>query len=233
MGIYHFASAFAGGVLSFFTPCVFPLLPGYISMISGVSAAEAEAGGNAARRAGLASLMFVAGFAAVFSALGASASAIGGFLSDNTRLISVLAGIALVFFGLAAMGAFRLGFMQREMRFSPAKIKPGPGGAFAMGVVFALGWSPCIGPILAGFLTMAASQDTALEGCALLFAFSLGLGLPFVMAGFAVGKLFALMAKYRRFVRFAEITAGALLAVIGIMLIVSAKPEFVRRLLPL
>ncbi len=224
-------SAFAGGVLSFFTPCVFPLLPGYISMISGVSAAHAH-DGNSTRRAGLTAVCFVAGFAALFSMMGASASALGELMASHSRALSITAGLVLVFFGLHMAGVFHLRFLHYEKRLHPAHIKPGFAGAFMMGAAFGMGWSPCIGPILAGFLAMAATQGTAAKGMLLLFVYSLGLGLPFIVAGFMVGHIFTLMKKYRRFVRTAEIAAGVLMTGIGIMLIISAKPDFVRHLLP-
>jgi len=233
MHIAEIASAFAGGLLAFFTPCVFPLLPGYISMISGVSANEAKTGGEkAAHKAGRAALLFVAGFAAVFSALGASASALAGFLTDNTRLLTTVAGAALIFFGLHAIGLFNIGFFQYEKRFALSRFKPKHAGAFLMGAAFALGWSPCIGPILAGFLAMAAAQGTAFKGFLLLFVFSLGLGAPFIVAAFAVGKLFTLMSKYRRFVRYTEVVAGMLLTLIGLALILSARTTLLNGLLP-
>jgi cytochrome c-type biogenesis protein len=164
--------------------------------------------------------------------MGASTSALAGFLTNNTRVLTLLAGAALIFFGLHAMGLFNIGFFNYEKRFSISKFKPKHAGAFLMGAVFALGWSPCIGPILAGFLAMAAAQDTALKGCLLLFVFSLGLGTPFIISGFAVGKLFTIMAKYRKFVRYTEILAGALLTLIGIALILSSHVTSLSRFLP-
>jgi len=232
MSIYQLGAAFGAGVLSFFTPCVFPLLPGYISLISEVSVSEVTNNGQAARKAGIAALFFTAGFAVIFSAMGATASFIGGFLFDHVRPIQIIAGIALVFFGLQAMGIFKLKILQHEARFSPSKIKPGPAGAFLMGIAFAVGWSPCLGPILGGLIAMASTQQTALKGCMLLFVYSLGLGLPFIIAGFAVAKLFTLMAKYRKFVRYTEIVAGLLLVVIGAVLIIDIKPDFLRRMMP-
>jgi cytochrome c-type biogenesis protein len=232
MNIAQLVSAFAGGVLSFFTPCIFPLLPGYISMISGVSASHAH-DGNAPGRAGLAALCFVAGFATLFSLMGASASALGELMADHTRALSVLSGLVLIFFGLHTAGVFNLRFLQHEKRFSPAKIKPGFAGAFMMGAVFGMGWSPCIGPILAGFLAMAATQGTALKGLILLFVYSIGLGLPFIIAGFAVGHIFGLMSKYRKFVRGAEIAAGVLMICIGVVFILSARAGFLHKILPI
>ncbi|MBI5883613.1 MAG: cytochrome c biogenesis protein CcdA [Elusimicrobia bacterium] len=237
-----FGAAFLAGLASFLSPCVLPLVPGYLSMISGMSLAElsglgqdgsqpSAAKGAASRRGALASVFFVLGFSAVFTAMGAAATAIGSALTSHLGILTKVGGAMVIVFGLHLTGAVTIPLLYRDQRFSIAKVKPGFGGAFLMGMAFAFGWSPCIGPILASILAVAATQETVGRGVALLSVYSLGLGLPFIAAGLAVDSFMRWLAKYRPFIRWGEIAAGVLLIAIGVLIFLN-KTVLLSRLLP-
>ncbi|MBI5630284.1 MAG: cytochrome c biogenesis protein CcdA [Elusimicrobia bacterium] len=211
-------TAFAAGIASFLSPCVLPLVPGYISFLSGLSLEELSRGSDrrqALAKAGLGSVFFVLGFSLVFTALGASASAIGRVLSQNLPLLSKLAGVLIMAFGLHMTGLVPIRWLYYEKRLSLARFPSGYGGSFLMGLAFACGWTPCIGPILASILALAATQETVGRGMLLLFAYSLGLGIPFILTGFMVNACLQLFARYKRYIRWGEIAAGALLILVG------------------
>lgn len=251
MNSVGYGAAFLAGLASFLSPCVLPLIPGYLSMISGISLAElsgesgpagagASAGSGTAgpgipagtrTGAGLAAACFVLGFSVVFTAMGAAATAIGSTLTAHLALLSRVAGVVVVVFGLHLAGAFTIPWLYYEKRFTFSGIRSGYAGAFLMGMAFAFGWSPCIGPILATILALAATQDTVWRGVGLLAVYSLGLGLPFLAAGLAVGSFMKLLARYRPFIRAGEIAAGALLVVLGVMIFLN-KTVLLSRLLP-
>jgi len=213
--------AFLAGVLSFLSPCVLPLVPGYISFLSGVSLEDLKQGagrGRVLRRAGLISICFVAGFSVVFIALGASATLIGKLLMDHIGVFTKVAGVLIVLLGLHLMGVFKLGFLNYQKGIKISSLKPGYLGAFLIGLAFAFGWTPCVGPILASILALAAAEKTMARGMVLLTAYSLGLGLPFIMTGFAVGSFMRLFEKYRRFIRWVEVAAGLFLVVVGVLI---------------
>lgn len=226
--------AFVAGVLSFVSPCVLPLIPGYISFISGASleqmrgqpaaAAEGMAGvataaAGTGRRILLTSLAFVCGFSLVFVAFGATASAIGRLLGSNKAQIAYVAGALLVVLGLHMMGVFRIGFLDYEKRARASKRPAGLLGAGLVGVAFAFGWTPCIGPILGGILTIAGTQESVAQGVLLLGAYSLGLGVPFLLTAVAIDRFFAAFAKIRRHYRAIEMVSGALLIAIGLLML--------------
>jgi cytochrome c-type biogenesis protein len=225
-------TAFAAGVLSFISPCVLPLIPGYLSYISGVSLEEMRgpvaAGGGAAAvaapvqiintRVMLTSLAFVVGFSLVFVSLGASATYFGQFLMERLTLLGKIAGVILVIFGLHMMGVFRIGWLYREARFQTRAKPVGFFGPLLVGIAFAFGWTPCIGPILAGILAVAAVQDTVGEGIRLLAIYSAGLGIPFLLAAMAIEHFFTAFHKIRKHYRKIEIVSGLLLIVIGVLI---------------
>jgi len=231
-------SAFAGGLLSFLSPCILPILPGFLSLISEETFYEVEhTGGRQARvrkrRAGLSALCFVAGFSLAFVLLGASASAVGQIFARYAQYIVRAAGILIILLGLHAFGVVRVHFLNFHKRIPFEKFNPGLAGAFFMGLAFAVGWTPCIGPLLAGFLALAATYDGALKGMFLLFAYSLGLGLPFIIAGFGADRSVHYFRRYRKFVRYTEKIAGALLVIIGIALLLRSNIYVLRKLIPL
>lgn len=228
-------AAFIAGLASFLSPCVLPLVPGYISFISGLSLEELSKGSshrNAARRAGLSSLFFVFGFSLIFTALGASASAIGQILSAHWAALSKISGAVIILFGLHTSGALPLRWLYYEKRLSASNLPSSYAGAFLMGLAFACGWTPCIGPILASILALAATQNTVGQGVFLLAVYSLGLGLPFIITGFGVNAFLRFFATYKRYIRWGEIAAGLILVLIGILVFTNNLTSLVRLLPP-
>jgi len=217
-------AAFAGGILSFISPCVLPLVPGYLSFVSGLSleqmrgTGEAAAVGSRRRRIFTSSLAFVLGFSLVFIALGASASAIGQLVSGQLRLLGKIAGLVIIVFGLHTMGLLKISWLYRDTRVQSQNKPAGPIGAMLVGIAFAFGWTPCIGPILAGILAIAGAQETVGQGVRLLAVYSLGLGVPFLITALAVDRFFSAFARIRRYYRAVEIVSGALLVAIGVLI---------------
>jgi cytochrome c-type biogenesis protein len=215
-------AALAAGFLSFVSPCVLPLIPGYISFVSGVSveAMRGDAPPAASRlQIFITSLAFVIGFSIVFVLLGASATAIGKLRFAKLPLLSRIAGGILIVFGLHTMGVFRLAFLETEKRVHSQKRPAGPLGAMLAGVAFAFGWTPCIGPILGGVLAIAGSKNSIAEGITLLAVYSLGLGVPFLLTSLAINRFFGAAKRIRRHYHAIELTSGALLIAIGVLII--------------
>lgn len=210
-------AAAAAGVLSFLSPCVLPLVPPYLTFIAGTTIEElAEEGEQRARRDTLfAALLFVAGFSTVFVALGATASVFGQILRAHLEFLSILAGLGIIAMGLHFLGLFRLAFLYREKRFSVEK-PIGIWGAYLMGLAFAFGWTPCIGPILATILALAGTEDTVARGAALLAVYSAGLGIPFIVAALAMAPFLRFMQRFRAHFGKVERVVGVLLVVTGI-----------------
>ena len=228
-------AAFAAGFLSFVSPCVLPLIPGYISFVSGVSVDEMRADTTPATsrlQVFLTSVAFVIGFSLVFVALGASATAIGKFLFARLPLFSKIAGAVLIVFGLHTMGVFRLAFLETEKRVHSQRKPAGPLGAVLVGVAFAFGWPPCIGPILGGILAIAGSKNSVTEGVTLLAVYSLGLGIPFLLTSLAINQFFGAAKRVRRYYHAIELASGALLIVIGVLIISGQLTIITRALQP-
>jgi cytochrome c-type biogenesis protein len=228
-------AAFAAGFLSFVSPCVLPLIPGYISFVSGVSLEEMR--GDSQARATrsqvfLTSLAFVLGFSIVFVALGATATALGKFMLAQLPLLSKVAGIILIIFGLHTMGVFRLAFLDTEKRMHAQRKPAGPLGAMLVGVAFAFGWTPCIGPILGGILAIAGSKNSISEGVTLLAVYSLGLGIPFLLTSLAINQFFSATKRIRRYYHAIELTSGVLLVAIGLLIFTGQLTLIVRYLQP-
>jgi len=221
MNTISYVIAFSAGVLSFLSPCVLPLVPGYISFLSGMSLEEL-AGGERPRkvliRAGLTSVFFVAGFSIVFIALGASATFVGKLLARHMAVLTKIAGAVIVILGLHLLGIIKVGWLNLEKRVHIKHFRPGFLGALLIGVAFSFGWTPCIGPILAGILALAAKQETVTRGMMLLAIYSLGLGIPFIITGFAVGLFMRFFERYRRFIRWGQVLAGFFLIWIGVLI---------------
>lgn len=214
--------ALGGGAISFLTPCVLPLVPAYLCFITGQSLDEltGRAPADALQRSRilLSAVAFVLGFSVVFISLGASASAISGLLLNHMSWLSKVAGVVIVIFGLHYLGLFRIPILDREARFYLRVKPPGWLGAFAIGLAFAFGWTPCIGPILGTILTIAASRDDLGYGVGLLAVYSLGLGVPFIAAALGMNRFMNFLKRFRRHVRKVEITAGVLLAGTGVLI---------------
>jgi len=220
--------AFASGLISVFSPCVLPLMPAYLSLISGVSVAELGEGANdrdQRARVMEACFGFVSGFSTVFIVLGASAFALGRVLRV-WRLdlfgyeigIAQLAGVVIIVFGLHMMGIFKIGWLLRDTRFQLDMGTPGFFGSFTVGAGFGFGWSPCIGPILGAVLTLAGSRDTVFEGITLLAVYSAGLAVPFLLAGWSIDHFFTAFARIKKHFRTLEIGSGVMLIGVGILL---------------
>jgi cytochrome c-type biogenesis protein len=219
-------AAFGAGLLSFISPCVLPLVPGYLSYVSGLSldelrgtSARATTAPSAARgRVVVASLAFILGFSLVFVALGATASAAGQFLIERLPILSRLAGVVIIIFGLHTMGVLRIEWLYQTKQVQTKRKPAGPIGAMLVGAAFAFGWTPCLGPILAGILAVGASRDTVGDAVQLLATYSLGLGVPFLVTGLAINKFFGAMARIRRHYHKIELVSGALLVIIGLLI---------------
>jgi cytochrome c-type biogenesis protein len=227
-------AAFGAGVLSFISPCVLPLIPGYLSFVSGVSLEEmrGDAGTRARRQVLVTSLAFVLGFSLVFIALGASASVIGRFLFRNDILFGRIAGVLVIIIGLHTMGVFRIPFLETEARMRAGSKPKTLFGAVVVGMAFGFGWTPCIGPILAGILTLAGSKDTVSEGVLMLAVYSLGLGIPFLLTSVAINKFFSASQRIRRHYHTIEVVSGALLVGIGLLLFTNQMTVITRYLEP-
>lgn len=219
--IVPFALAFVAGIISFTSPCCLPLMPGYVSYVSGV--AGQQTGGVAVRaRTMAAAALFVLGFATVFTLMGASASVLGSLLLANRLFLVRIAGALVIAMGLAAMGVLRVPFLYREMRADLRRVRSGPAGAVPLGMAFAVGWTPCIGPVLAAILTAAAATQTVWRGAALLLVYSIGLGVPFLLLAFGYSSAGRPFRWLRRHGRAIERVGGGVLVAMGILMITGA-----------
>ena len=229
MELFALASlALVAGVVSFTAPCTLPLLPGYVAYISGMSDSEQTVPTS---RVLLAAALFVAGFSAVFVALGVTASGLGLLLAQNGRLLELVGGVFIVAMGLVTAGVLRIGLLQRQLRVDMSRVGRGPRAAAPLGAAFAFGWTPCIGPVLAGVLITAASTTTMAEGGILLAASSLGLGLPFLGLAAAVARGRVRLGWLRRHSRKLEITGGILLVIMGVAVLSGQWTEFMSSML--
>src|ERR1700758_4354204 len=211
-------AALIAGLVSFLSPCVLPLVPPYLIYLTGATIEHVESDEPAAaskRAIMMSALLFVLGFSTVFVALGASASLIGGLIRAWSAELSILAGIVIIIMGLHFLGLTRIGLLMREGRLTAPK-PVGLWGAYVMGLAFAFGWTPCIGPILAAILSIAAAEATVTKGAALLAVYSAGLGIPFLIAAFLVEQFSALFARMKRHLATVERAMGVLLVVTGI-----------------
>ncbi|MEA2880165.1 MAG: cytochrome c-type biosis protein [Hyphomicrobiales bacterium] len=212
-----YAALFAG-LLSFLSPCVLPLVPPYLVYLAGISLerfADAETASRVRWETVGAAALFVAGFSTVFVALGASASAFGSLIRAYADKLALVAGVVIIIMGLHFLGVTRLALLYREKRVTVPK-PVGLWGAYVMGLAFAFGWTPCIGPILAVILAIAASEATVTKGAGLLAVYSLGLGIPFLAAAFAVEPFAKFLARFRGYLPVVEKTMGGLLVLTGI-----------------
>jgi len=217
-----FFTAFAAGLISFLSPCVLPLVPGYISIISGFSLDQLkdEQQKSALRKALLInSLMFIIGFSITFMAEGASASWIGQVIATRMRLLYRLAGLIIIVFGVHLLGIVKINFLYQDKRFHNIEKPRGMAGALVLGLAFAFGWTPCIGPILAGILTMASTKETVSEGVLLLAVYSMGLGIPFLLTSLGLNQFLAFYGRFKRHFRAVEMASGALVIAVGVLIL--------------
>jgi cytochrome c-type biogenesis protein len=211
-----FLVAFLAGLLSFLSPCVLPLVPSYVGFITGMSLDDIE---KSRRTALVHTLLFVLGFSLIFLALGATATLLGRFLLSQQHWISRAGGVLVILFGLVLMGVVRIKALTGEARLHISDKPVGYLGTVAVGMAFGAGWTPCLGPVLGGILTYAASTATLGRGMALLGAYSLGLALPFVLASVALGRFFVTFAWFRKYLGLVNRVAGGLLVAVGLLLV--------------
>ena len=211
-------AALIAGLVSFLSPCVLPLVPPYLVFLAGTSLerlADREPEPRVKRETVAAAVLFVLGFATVFVALGASASVIGALIQRYSGPLAIIAGVVIIVMGLHFLGLTPIALLHRQKRLELAK-PVGLWGAYVIGLAFAFGWTPCIGPILAAILAVAASEQTVARGAGLLAIYSLGLGIPFIIAAFAVEPFAAFLARFKTYMHRVEQAMGALLVLTGI-----------------
>lgn len=227
-----YLTAVGAGALSFLSPCVLPLVPPYLCYMAGVSVDDFRKGGEAVRAAHnrnrllMTSFAFVLGFTTVFVALGAGASSIGAFLRQWQQEIAIAAGLVIIVMGLNFLGVLRLSILSREARFQARSAPATPLGAYIMGLAFAFGWTPCIGPVLGPILTLAGSKASVLDGAALLAVYSLGLGIPFMIAALFSGAFMRFLSRFRVHMGKVEKIMGVLLILAGVLFLTGGMQSF-------
>ncbi|MBF0610186.1 MAG: cytochrome c biogenesis protein CcdA [Magnetococcales bacterium] len=215
-------AALTAGLLSFVSPCVLPLVPAYLSYMTGISVEglkQRERGGLGGQWLVIShGLAFVAGFSLVFILLGASSTLLGRMLLAYMDILGKVGGIIIIILGIHYMGIFRIGFLDMEARFNVEEKPGGVSGSFLIGLAFAFGWTPCVGPILAAILAVAGAQETVTEGILLLAVYSMGLGVPFLLAGMATNSFFAFFTRIKKHLHKIEMVSGLLLVAVGILI---------------
>ncbi len=212
-------AAFFAGLISFLSPCVLPLVPGYVSLISGAGVEELKEQNSQYRRTVMVnSLMFILGFSLVFIALGGLATLFGGLIGSNRTLLMRVAGVVIIIFGLHLTGLLPIKFLYADKRLHSMRTKATAVGAFLVGFAFAFGWSPCIGPILTAILAFATAQETVLKGVMLLAVYSLGLAVPFLLTSLGISRFLNFYGSFRKYLHAVEVASGVLLIGIGILI---------------
>ena len=218
--------AFGAGILSFLSPCVLPIVPPYLAYMGGISMQELTEEGRASRRAILPALFFFMGLSTVFLLLGFTASTMGHLFLRNAELFGQIAGGVVIIFGLHFLGVFRIPFLMREARIDAGDRGGSAFGAYVLGLAFAFGWTPCIGPVLGAILTLAATDATVSRGTAMLGVYALGLGLPFLLAAIFVQRSMGLMTRLKRHMVVIEKVMGIMLLAVGVALLTGAFSAF-------
>lgn len=212
-------AAFVAGILSFLSPCVLPLVPGYVSLISGSNVDGLQENQRVLRRVMFSSLMFILGFSIVFIALGAVATTLGQLTRQYYPLLTRVAGFVIIVFGLHLTGILKIKALYADKRMHSVKGGATPWGAFAVGFAFAFGWTPCIGPILATILAFAAAEDTVMKGTLLLAIYSFGLAVPFLLTSVGIDRFLTFYSRFRRHLHTVEVASGVLLIAIGLLIV--------------
>lgn len=222
ISLWGLSGALFGGVISFVSPCVLPLVPPYLCYMAGVSLDQLT-GDEKSERSQLyilfVAFFFVLGFTTVFVALGTSASLVGQFLLKHQTIMAQVAGGVIIIMGLHFLGLFKLSFLYKEARPDTHKVSSGPVGSYIMGLAFAFGWTPCIGPVLATILAIAGAEASAAKGALLLGVYSMGIGVPFLLAAFFAKPFLALMMRFRKHLGSVEKMMGGLLVASGLLFI--------------
>ena len=214
--------ALVAGVLSFLSPCVLPIVPPYLAYMGGISMQDMTGTGRARRRVILPALFFVLGLSTVFLILGFTASAMGTFILQNQDVLAKVSGVVVIVFGLHFLGLFRIPILDRDLRVDAGERGGSALGAYVLGLAFAFGWTPCIGPQLAAILTLAAQEGSMERGTILLAVYALGLGMPFLIAAIFIERSMGWMARLKRHMKLIERLMGALLLVVGLALLTGA-----------
>jgi cytochrome c-type biogenesis protein len=212
-------AAFVAGLVSFLSPCVLPLVPGYVSLISGVGVEDLKSEGQLFRKVMLNSVMFILGFSVVFITLGAISTEVGQMLARYKSLLAQVAGVVIILFGLHLTGLLRIKALYADKRMHSVKGGSTAMGAFVIGFAFAFGWTPCVGPILAVILGFAATQDSVIKGIALLAVYSLGLAVPFLLTSLGIGRFLKFYSRFRAHMHGVEVASGGLLIALGVLLV--------------
>lgn len=224
-----YAGALGAGFLSFVSPCILPIVPAYLCYLAGTSLDQLidEKGVDKAlsRRVFTSAIAFVLGFGTVFVVLGASATVVSGLIAENLSILAKIAGVVIVLFGLHFMGVFRIGFLNFEKRFNVERKPSGLIGSYVLGLAFAFGWTPCVGPILATILMIASSKDSISYGVGLLSAYAVGIGFPFLIAAAFVRPFMGFMARFRKHMHKVEVAIGLLLIITGIAIFTGSLNE--------
>ncbi|RID92237.1 cytochrome c biogenesis protein CcdA [Gemmobacter lutimaris] len=219
--------ALAGGILSFLSPCVLPIVPPYLAYMGGISMPELREGQAAARRRIiLPALFFVLGLSTVFLFLGFTASAFGAFFLKNQELFARISGAVVIVLGLHFLGLFRIPILDREARLDAGDRGGSAAGAYLLGLAFAFGWTPCIGPQLGAILSLAANEANLARGTALLAVYALGLGLPFLLAALFIERAMGVMTRLKPYMKTIERLMGLLLVIVGLALVTGALSDF-------
>ena len=214
-----FGGALLAGLISFISPCVLPLVPPYLCYLAGISFEELSEGSSAetGRKLLVSALAFVLGFTTVFVGMGATASVIGQSIAQHFATLSIIAGAIIIIMGLHFLGLFRIGFLYREARVQVERKPAGILGAYLIGLAFAFGWTPCVGPVLAAILFMAGTEETAGQGAVMLLFYSLGLGIPFIAAAAFATRFLSFAQRFRRHLPTVEKVMGGMLVVTGVL----------------
>ena len=218
--------ALIAGILSFLSPCVLPIVPPYLAYMGGISMGDMKGDATARRRVILPALFFVMGLSTVFLLLGFTASAFGAFFLQNQVLFSKIAGVIVIVFGLHFLGIFRIPILDREARVQTGDHGGSAFGAYILGLAFAFGWTPCIGPQLGTILSLAAQEGSVQRGTVLLGVYALGLGLPFLLAALFIVRSMGLMARLKKHMKLIERSMGILLLTVGLALVTGAFTDF-------
>ena len=215
-------ASFIAGIITFISPCVLPLIPAYITLVTGISLNQLSEKNNLSKIF-LSSTVFVSGFTAIFVVLGISATYIGSFFLNNINILRWIGGIIVIVFGLHLMGIFKISFLYKQMSFlKPIEKSGNYFTIFLIGCAFAFGWTPCVGPVLASILVLASSQETVHRGAVLLFFYSLGLGIPFILTALFINKFLTIFKFIKKYYKIIEFVSGVLLISIGILLITNS-----------
>lgn len=216
---YSVLISFIAGVLSFTSPCILPLIPAYISYITGVSVEDLKKGRRNLSNTVLLSLFFIGGFTLIFTLLGASATYIGKFLMEKKDIIRIAGSIVIIIFGLHLTGILRIKKLYTEKKFRMKEMSSKYLSSFLFGVIFSLGWTPCVGPVLSSILIMASMEEKVIRGIILLFFYSVGIGIPFLITAILLNRFLLFFSKLRKHYHKIEIITGLLLVAIGILLL--------------